>query len=105
MSNVLDKVAKSVQGPMKNDLRNIYLAPHRAEAETAIDVFVEKYHVKYERAVECLIKDRHALLAFFDFLLSTGSTYAARTRSRAPSPRCATERCGPRDRCRNKPRS
>ncbi|WP_208604932.1 hypothetical protein, partial [Bradyrhizobium yuanmingense] len=29
-------VAKSVQGPMKNDLRNIYLAPHRAEAETAI---------------------------------------------------------------------
>ncbi|NWL74791.1 IS256 family transposase, partial [Bradyrhizobium elkanii] len=67
VSNVLDKVAKSVQGPMKNDLRNIYLAPHRAEAETAIDVFVEKYHVKYERAVECLIKDRHALLAFFDF--------------------------------------
>uniref|UniRef100_UPI00057736FF IS256 family transposase n=1 Tax=Bradyrhizobium japonicum TaxID=375 RepID=UPI00057736FF len=44
VSNVLDKVAKSVQGPMKNDLRNIYLAPHRAEAETAIDVFVEKYH-------------------------------------------------------------
>ncbi|WP_453955360.1 IS256 family transposase [Bradyrhizobium sp. USDA 377] len=67
VSNVLDKVAKSVQGPMKNDLRNIYLAPHRAEAETAIDVFVEKYHVKYGRAVECLIKDRHALLAFFDF--------------------------------------
>ncbi|MGY2990433.1 putative transposase [Bradyrhizobium sp. USDA 4508] len=49
VSNVLDKVAKSVQGPMKNDLRNIYLAPHRAEAETAIDVFVEKNHVKYER--------------------------------------------------------
>ncbi|MEY9557548.1 transposase-like protein [Bradyrhizobium japonicum] len=67
VSNVLDKVAKSVQGPMKNDLRNIYLAPHRAEAETAIDVFVEKYHIKYGRAVECLIKDRHALLAFFDF--------------------------------------
>ncbi|MDI2078520.1 transposase, partial [Bradyrhizobium sp. Mp27] len=44
VSNVLDKVAKSVLGPMKNDLRNIYLAPHRAEAETAIDVFVEKYH-------------------------------------------------------------
>jgi putative transposase len=23
--------------------------------------------VKYDKAVECLIKDRHALLAFYDF--------------------------------------
>lgn len=67
VSNVLDKVAKSVQGAMKNDLRNVYLAPSRAKAETAIDAFVEKYHAKYGPAVECLIKDREALLAFFDF--------------------------------------
>src|SRR6516225_10139694 len=67
VSNVLDKVAKSVQGAMKNDLRNIYLAPYRAEAEAAIDVFAEKYQAKYGRAIECLIKDREALLAFFDF--------------------------------------
>ena len=67
VSNVLDKVAKSVQGAMKNDLRNVYLAPSRAKAETAIDTFVEKYRAKYGPAVECLIKDREALLAFFDF--------------------------------------
>lgn len=66
-NNVLDKVAKSVQGAMKNDLRNVYLAPSRAKAETAIDAFVEKYHTKYGPAVECLIKDREVLLAFFDF--------------------------------------
>ena len=67
VSNVLDKVAKSVQGAMKNDLRNVYLAPSRAKAETAIDAFVEKYQAKYRPAVECLIKDRVTLLAFFDF--------------------------------------
>ncbi|HZV55151.1 MAG TPA: IS256 family transposase [Rhodocyclaceae bacterium] len=67
VSNVLDKVAKSVQRAMKNDLRNVYLAPSRAKAETAIDTFVEKYRAKYGPAVECLIKDREALLAFFDF--------------------------------------
>ena len=67
VSNVLDKVAKSIQGAMKNDLRDIYLAPTRATAETAIDNFVEKYRAKYEPAVACLVKDRDALLAFFDF--------------------------------------
>jgi putative transposase len=67
VSNVLDKVAKSVQGAMKNDLRNVYLAPSRTKAETAIDAFVEKYRTKYGPAVECLIKDREVLLAFFDF--------------------------------------
>ncbi|MCP3477729.1 IS256 family transposase (plasmid) [Bradyrhizobium sp. CCGUVB1N3] len=67
VSNVLDKVAKSVQRAMKNDLRNVYLAPSRAKAETAIDTFVEKYRAKYGPAVECLIKDREVLLAFFDF--------------------------------------
>jgi putative transposase len=67
VSNVLDKVAKSIQGAMKNDLRDIYLAPTRATAETAIANFVEKYRAKYEPAVACLVKDREALLAFFDF--------------------------------------
>jgi transposase-like protein len=29
--------------------------------------FVETWGVKYDKAVECLIKDRDALLAFYDF--------------------------------------
>lgn len=28
---------------------------------------MEKYGVKYDRAVECLIKDRSTMLAFYDF--------------------------------------
>ncbi|BBB96545.1 MULTISPECIES: IS256 family transposase [Bradyrhizobium] len=65
--NVLDKVPLSVQANMKKDLREVYWATNRATAEVAIDVFAEKYHAKYGRAVECLAKDRDALLAFYDF--------------------------------------
>jgi transposase-like protein len=66
-ANVLNKVALSVQANMKKDLREIYMAPSLAQAEVAIDVFAEKYRAKYDKAVECLIKDREALLAFFEF--------------------------------------
>jgi len=52
---------------MKADVRDVYLAQSRDHAETAIDLFVEKYRAKYGPAVECLIKDRSALLAFYDF--------------------------------------
>ena len=52
---------------MKKDLREIYLAPSRALAEVALNVFTEKYGTKHDKAVECLTKDREALLAFFDF--------------------------------------
>jgi len=66
-ANVLNKVALSVQANMKKDLREVYLAPNRASAEVAIDVFAEKYGAKYDKAVECLTKDRETMLAFYDF--------------------------------------
>ena len=66
-ANVLNKVPLSVQTNMKKDLREIYWAPNRASAEVAINVFAEKYGAKYDKAVECLTKDREALLAFYDF--------------------------------------
>ena len=66
-ANVLNKVAKSVQPAMKIDLREIWRSPDRAAAETAIDVFADKYGVKYPKAVECLTKDRRQMLAFYDF--------------------------------------
>ena len=66
-ANVLNKVALSVQANMKKDLREVYLAPSKAAAEVAIDVFAEKYAAKYDKAVECLSKDRDAMLAFYDF--------------------------------------
>jgi len=66
-ANVLNKVALSVQANMKKDLREVYLAPNRASAEVALDVFAEKYRAKHDKAVDCLTKDRETLLAFFDF--------------------------------------
>ena len=66
-ANVLNKAPKSVQTSMKTDLREIHHAPSRAAADAAIEVFAQKYGAKYAKAVECLAKDRQALLAFFDF--------------------------------------
>ena len=66
-ANVLNKVPLSVQANMKKGLREVYLAENRASAEEAIEVFVEKYGTKYDKAAACLIKDRDALLAFYDF--------------------------------------
>src|SRR6202158_3578151 len=66
-ANVLNKVALSVQANMKADLREVYGAPTRAAAETAIDDFADKYGARYDKAVACLTKDREALLTFFDF--------------------------------------
>ncbi|WP_169054882.1 IS256 family transposase [Azospirillum sp. TSA2s] len=65
--NVLNKVAKSVQPGMKQDLREVWIAPDRETAETALATFVKKYAAKYVKAVECLTKDRDALLPFYDF--------------------------------------
>ena len=66
-ANVLDKLPRSVQPAAKADLREIWQAPDRATAETAIATFAEKYGTKYAKAVACLVKDRAALLAFYDF--------------------------------------
>ena len=66
-ANVLDKLPKSVQPKAKEMLHAIYLAPSRAEAEKAFDLFVRTYEAKYPKATECLAKDRTALLAFYDF--------------------------------------
>jgi transposase-like protein len=43
------------------------MAETRTDAEAAFDGFIESYGVKYEKAVECLSKDRGSLLAFYDF--------------------------------------
>jgi hypothetical protein len=57
---VLEKLPKSL-------LREIWLPSSRAAAETAMATFAEKYAPKYDDAVKCLLKDRDALLTFFDF--------------------------------------
>jgi transposase-like protein len=52
-ANLLDKLPKSVQPAAKADLREVWMAPDRATAETAILTFAEKYGAKYEKAATC----------------------------------------------------
>ena len=66
-ANVLDKMPRSVQPAAKADLREIWMAPDRRAAEAAIATLAEKYSPKYEKAVACVVKDREALLTFYDF--------------------------------------
>ena len=39
----------------------------KAEADKAFDLFIRTFETKYASAVECLRKDRDALLTFYDF--------------------------------------
>jgi putative transposase len=43
------------------------MAETSKDAEAAFDAFIAAYQLKYEKAAECLAKDRQALLAFYDF--------------------------------------
>ena len=66
VANVLNKFPKSMQPGVKSDLREIWQADTRAAAQIAMETFAEKYGTKYPKAVECLTKDKEALLAFYD---------------------------------------
>ena len=66
-ANVLAKLPKSQHPKAKRALQDIWMAEMKADAETAFDSFIEGYAVKYDKAAECLRKDRGALLAFYDF--------------------------------------
>jgi putative transposase len=66
-ANVLNKLPKSQQPKAKRSLQEIWMAETRADAETAFDAFIESYQLKYEKAANCLAKDREALLAFYEF--------------------------------------
>ena len=43
------------------------MAETEKDAVVAFEAFAETYEVKYEKAVDCLTKDRDVLLAFYDF--------------------------------------
>lgn len=66
-ANILNKLPKSQQGNAKRARQEIWMADTRKAALVAFDAFVETWGVKYDKAVECLVKDRDALLAFYDF--------------------------------------
>lgn len=65
--NVLDKLPSSLQEKAKGMLHDQYLAPTKEEALKAFGLFVETFGAKYPKAVECLVKDKDDLFAFYDF--------------------------------------
>ncbi len=66
-ANVLDKLPDRVQPSAKKMLHAIWQSPTKSEAEKAMEAFVETYQAKYPKAVDCLVKDREALLRFYDY--------------------------------------
>lgn len=67
MGNVLSALPKSSHARAKHALQQIWMAATRREALIAFDQFVTTYAPKYPKATEKLLKDREALLAFYDF--------------------------------------
>ena len=65
--NVLDKMPKSVHARAKAAIHEIWMAETKQSAEDALDRFCEDFNDKYERAVDCLVKDREELLKFYDY--------------------------------------
>lgn len=67
IANVLDKLPRSVQPRAKSLLHEAMNAPTLAEADKAIDVFIETYEAKYPKATKSLAEARDKLVTHFDF--------------------------------------
>ncbi len=91
-ANVLDALPKSVQPAARRALAEITHAEDKAHAEAAVDAFVAEFGAKWPKAVDKILSDREALVAFYDFpaehwghlrtsnpIESTFSTVRART--------------------------
>jgi transposase-like protein len=98
--NVLNAMPQSIQAKAKAHLHDIWQAETKAKANTAFDFFVETYGVKWDKAVAKLVKDRAALLTFYDFpaerAQALASTSGRQIRSKAPSPPSGTAPNAPR---------
>lgn len=66
-ANILNYLPKSVQPKAKVALYDISKAETKTSANAAFDLFIKTYEAKYPQAVNCLIKDRDELMAFYDF--------------------------------------
>lgn len=77
------------------------MAPTREQAEKAFQRFMQTYRAKYLKAMRCLVKDRDALLACYDFpaehwvhLRTTNpieSTFATLRHRTDPTKGCVTQ--------------
>jgi putative transposase len=66
-ANVLNKLPRGQQVSAKNILHEIWMSVTKEDAIKAMEKFAATYQAKYPKAVECLLKDKEELLAFYDF--------------------------------------
>ena len=66
-ANVLNNLPRGLHVSAKNILHEIWMSATREDATKAMGKFVATYQAKYPKAVECPIKDKEELLAFYDF--------------------------------------
>jgi len=66
-ANILNKLPRSQQPSAKSMLHEVWMSATKEDAVKALEKFVATYQAKYPKAVECLVKDREELLAFYDF--------------------------------------
>jgi len=66
-ANVLNKLPKSVQPKVKEALHDIWMAETRDDAYKAFDSTVKRFGDKYSGAMNCLVKDKEQMLAFYDY--------------------------------------
>jgi transposase-like protein len=65
-ANVLSALPQTQQATAKQKLQQIWMAETRVQAIQALEAFVAIYQAKYPKAAEKLLKDRDALLTFYD---------------------------------------
>jgi len=66
-ANVLDKMAKGVQGSAKKMIHEMYMAETKEKGEAVFEDFLRIYEAKFPKACECLRKDKEQLFTFYDF--------------------------------------
>lgn len=66
-ANVLDKLPKKIQPKAKESIHEIYMAATKEDAFKAYDRFIDIYGAKYEKACQCLQKDKEVLMCFYCF--------------------------------------
>jgi putative transposase len=65
--NVLDKLPHGQQVSAKSMLHEIWMAATKEEALKALGNFAAAHQAKFSKVVECVLKDKEELLAFYDF--------------------------------------
>jgi putative transposase len=66
-ANVLNKLPRGQQVSAKKILHETWMSATKQDAIKAMEKFAATYQAKYPKAVECLMKDKEELLAFYDF--------------------------------------